>query len=126
MKDDEKTDKSGVPQITLIDNKGEHRGVQGSYCWNGICIDYTMPSNRVDFHEKLLIPKDTTIAFNVAHPIGLGQLHITIFLGNKIVLHKPVNKHMKVQIPTGEYFLNAKATWKGQGDSSNVFLIKVV
>ena len=126
MKDVEKKDGSGVPQIVLIDDKGEHCGVQGSYCWDGICVDYAMPSSRVDFREKLSIRKDATIAFKVTHPIGPGQLYVTIFSGDRIVLHKAVDKQMKVQVSRGTYSLNVKATWNGQGDASNVFFIEIL
>ena len=126
MKDGKKNGVSGVPQIVLIDDKGEHRGVQGSYCWAGICVDYAMPSRRVDFHEKLPIRKDATIAFKVTHPIGPGQLYVTIFSEDKIVLHKAVDKQMKVQVSRGTYSLNVKATWNGQGDASNVFFIEIL
>lgn len=121
-----RTDESGVPQIVLIDDKGEHRGLQGSYCWDGICVDYAMPSKRVDFKEKLFIQKDATVAFKTTHPIGPGQLYVTIFSGDKIVLHQAVDKQIKVEIPTGTYFLNVKASWNGQGDASNVFFIEVL
>jgi hypothetical protein len=126
MNDKEKSDGSGVPQVVLIDDKGEHRGVQGSYCWDGICVDYAMPSSRVDFREKLSIRKDATISFKVTRSIGLGQLYVTIFSADKIVLHNAIDKQMKVQIPRGTYFLNVKATWNGKGDVSNVFLIEVL
>jgi hypothetical protein len=126
MKGTQKNDGSGVPQILLVDDKGEHRGVQGSYCWDGICVDYAIPSSRVDFREKLSIRKDATIAFKVIHHERPKQLHVTIFSRDKIVFHEAVNKQMKVQVSKGTYFLNVKATWEGQGDASNVFFIEVL
>lgn len=127
MKGMKKNVGSRVPQIVLLDDKGdEHRGVQGSYCWDGICVDYAKPSSRVDFREKLFIRKDATIAFKVMSTISPDQVYVTMFFGDKILLHKAVNKQMKVQVSKGTYFLNVNATWKGQGDVSNVFFIEVL
>ena len=121
-----KMDGSGIPQIVLIDEKGEHRGVQGSYCWDGICVDYVMPSSRVDIREKLSIRRDATISFKVVDHVYSEKFHVTIFSREKIVLHEAVKTEMKVQVPRGTYFLNAKATWEGQGDVSNVFMVDVL
>lgn len=126
MNDMKKNEGSRVPQIVLLDDKGEHSGVQGSYCWDGICVDYAKPSSRVDFREKLSIRKDATIAFKVISNISPDQVYVTMFSGDKILLHKAVNKQMKVQVSKGTYFLNVSATWKGQGDVSNVFFIEVL
>lgn len=121
-----KMDGSGIPQIVLMDEKGEHRGVQGSYCWDGICVDYVKPSSRTDIREKLSIRRDATIAFKVVDNISSEKLHVTIFSGDNIVLHEAIETEMKVQVPRGTYLLNVKATWEGQGDVSNVFLVEVL
>ncbi len=121
-----KIEGSGIPQVVLIDENGEHRGVQGSYCWGEICVDYVMPSNRNDIHEMLSIQRDATISFKVVDHVYSEKFHVTIFSKEKIVLHEAIKTEMKVQIPTGTYFLNAKATWEGQGDVSNVFMVDVM
>lgn len=119
--------RSGLPQIVLIDEKREHQGIQGSYCWGDICVDYAIPSSRTkDFQEQLSILKGATISFKVLNHISPDQLHVTIFHGNKIVLHEALKTKLQIKIPKGIYFLNVKATWTGQGDVSNVFLIEVV
>jgi len=119
--------KSKIPQIILIDEKGEHLGVQGSYCWNGICIDYVKPSSRdKDIHEQLSLPKGTTITFRVLDHISPDNLHVTFFSGDQIVLHEEVKVKMKIKLSRGIYFLNVKATWEGEGDVSNVFLVKIL
>jgi hypothetical protein len=118
---------SDIPQILLIDENGEHRGVQGSYCWGEICVDYTMPSMRTDIHEKLALRKGASISFKVIEDNTYENFHVTIFSKEKIVLHEAIKSEMKLQIPTGTYFLNAKATWEGQGnDVSNVFMVDVM
>jgi hypothetical protein len=122
----EMEDWSGVPQIVLIDDKGEHFGVQGSYCWSGVCVDYALPSKRVDFGEKLSLRKGATVDFKVVGAVVPWQLHVTLFSGDKIVLHKAMNKRMKIEVSRGTYFLNVKATWPEKGDASNVFLIEVL
>ena len=117
---------SVVPHIVLIDEKGEHEGVQGSYCWGDICVDYAKPSSRTkDIHEQLSIPRGAKITFKVVDYVSPKQLHVTIFSGDKIVLHEAVKMKMKIKVAKGTYFLNVKATWEGQGDVSNVFLINV-
>ncbi|MFW9798330.1 MAG: hypothetical protein ACFFE2_14925, partial [Candidatus Thorarchaeota archaeon] len=108
------------------DEEGEHRGVQGSYSWNGISVDYVMPSSRKDIQEKLSIRQDTTISFRVIGHIRSEKLHVTLFSGMNIILHEAIETEMKVQVPKGTYHLNIMATWEGQGDVSNVFLIEVV
>lgn len=117
---------SGIPQIVLIDEKGEHRGIQSSYSWNGISVDYVMPSSRKEILDKLSIQKDTTISFKVVGHTRSEKLHVTLFSGPNIVLHKAIETEMKVQVPKGTYHLNIMATWQGQGDVSNVFLIEVL
>lgn len=117
---------SSVPQIVLIDEDGEHRGVQGSYCWGEICVDYVMPSMRTDIPEKLSLRKGASISFKVVDDISYENFHVTIFSKEKIVQHEAVEKEMKVQVPAGTYFLNVKATWEGQGDASNVFMVDVM
>ena len=105
-----KIDGSGVPQIVLIDEDGEHRGVQGSYCWGEICVDYVMPSMRTDIPEKLSLRKGASISFKVVDHAYSEKFHVTIFSREKIVLHEDKKTEMKVQVPMGTYFLNAKAT----------------
>jgi hypothetical protein len=118
---------SNIPQIILIDKKGKHRGIQGSYCWNGICVDYEKPSSRIkDIQEQLSIPKDSTITFEVVDHIKPEQLHVSVFSDDQIVLHEAVKMKMKIKISRGTYFFNLKATWEGKGDVSNVFLVKVL
>ena len=117
---------SGVPQIVLIDEDGEHRGVQGSYCWGEICVDYVMPSMRTDIPEKLSLRRGASISFKVVDHVYSEKFHVTIFSREKIVLHEAIKTEMKVQVPMGTYFLNAKATWDGQGDVSNVFMVDVL
>lgn len=117
---------SGVPQVVLMDEKGEHRGVQGSYSWGEISVDYVMPSQRTDYTETLSIRKDATIAFKVEGHAYAGVFHVTIFSREGIVLHEAIKKDMKVQLSGGTYFLNAKATWEGRGDVSNVFKVDVL
>lgn len=121
-----KIDESGVPQIVLIDEDGEHRGVQGSYCWGEICVDYVMPSMRTDIPEKLSLRMGASISFKVVDDISYENFHVTIFSKEKIVQHEAVEKEMKVQVPVGTYFLNVKATWDGKGDTSNVFMVDVM
>jgi hypothetical protein len=122
----EMEDRSSVPQIVLIYDGGEHFGVQGSYCWSGVCVDYTLPSKRVDFVDKLSFKKGVTVDFKVVGAVVPDQLHVTVFSGDKIVLHKAVYQRLKIEISKGTYFLNVKATWSEKGDASNVFLIEVL
>lgn len=117
---------SGVPQVVLMDEKGEHRGVQGSYSWGEISVDYVMPSQRTDYTDTLPISRDATIAFKVEGHAYAGVFHVTVFSSEGIVLHEAVEKDMKVKLPVGKYFLNAKATWKGRGDVSNVFKVDII
>lgn len=121
-----KIDASGVPQIVLIIEKEEHRGVQGSYCWGEICVDYAMPSMRTDFSERLSILGGATISFKVLDNISYENFHVTIFSKEKIVQHGAVKQKMKVQVPAGTYYFNVKATWEGKGDTSNVFMVDVM
>jgi hypothetical protein len=125
MKDTIKKEKQAIPQIVLIDGDTEYPGVMGSYCWDGICVDYAKPSDRQDFSEKIFIKKDASITFKVFGDINPDQLHLTIFAGDRIMSHQTINTHMKMSVPKGEYFLNLKATWKGKGDVSNVFLVEI-
>lgn len=118
--------KKGVPQVLLIDEKGENSGVQGSYCWGEICVDYAIPSSRTDFREKLTIKRGSTINFRVVGYSYSDNFHVTIFSKEKIVLHTAVKKGLRLQILKGTYYLNAKATWERKGDVSNVFLIEVL
>ena len=120
-----KDDGSGVPQIVLIGDTGEHFGSQGSYCWNGVCVDYILPSMRVDLGEKLSLQKGMIVYFKVVGAVDPDQLHVTMFSKDKIVLNKAVDKRLKIEVSKGTYFLNVKATWLGKGDASNVFLIQV-
>ena len=85
-----------------------------------------MPSMRTDISEKLSIPKGATISFKVVDDVSYEDFYVTIFSREKIVQHEAVGAEMKVQVPRGTYFLNAKATWEGQGDVSNVFMVDVL
>jgi hypothetical protein len=126
MKGTVKKERPTIPRIILIDGKVEHQGVIGSHCWDGICVDYTKPSDRVDYPEKVFIQKDANITFKVLNNIDPDQLHVTIFSGDKIMLHRTIDKQMKMRVPKGTYFLNVKATWKEKGDVSNVFSVEVL
>ena len=126
MKDTIRKEKQAIPRIVLIDGNIEHQGVIGSYCWDGICVDYVKPSDREDYPEKIFIKKDATITFKVFSNINPDQLHVTIFSEDKIILHQTVDMQMKMGFPKGTYYLNIKATWKGKGDVSNVFLVEIL
>jgi hypothetical protein len=110
----------------MLVGEEEYRGVQGSYCWGEICVDYAMPSMRKDINEKLSIPEGATISFEVLDNISYENFHVTIFSKEKIVQDGAVKKEMKIQVPAGTYFFNVKATWEGKGDTSNVFQVDVM
>jgi hypothetical protein len=122
---DEKENQVKVPQIILIYEKTEHKGLQGSYCWGEICVDYTHPSKRLDFKEKIQIQKNSTITFKINHPTKPDQLHLTIFSQDQLVSYEAIEKHLRIQLSKGTYFLSFKASWNILGDASNVFLIEV-
>ena len=41
--------KTDIPKILLIDEKGIHEGMLGAYCWNKICVNQGIPTNRTSF-----------------------------------------------------------------------------
>lgn len=111
----------------LIDAKGEHGGIQGSYCWNGICTDYAHPSKRTEFPEKIAIKNGSVINFKIINFATLPEeFRMTFFSDNIIVLDQPASSDQKINLSPGNYFLSVAAYWKGQGDVSNVFLIQVL
>jgi hypothetical protein len=116
-----------IPQILLIDSGGgEHKGLQGSYCWNGICVDFAHPSKRTDFPEKIAIKNGSVMNFKIMDDVTTPpELRMTFFSGNNIVLDQPASPDQRINLAPGNYFLNVAAYWKGQGDVSNVFLIQV-
>ena len=122
---DEKGNQINVPQIMLIDERTEHKGLQGSYCWGEVCVDYTHPSKRQDFKEKIQLQKNSTITFRIIHPTKPDQLHATIFSQDQIVTNEAIERHLKIHLSKGTYFLNIKSSWNMLGDTSNVFLIEV-
>ena len=81
---------------------------------------------RTDISERLSIPGGATISFKVLDNISYENFHVTIFSKEKIVQHGAVKKKMKVQVPAGTYYINVKATWEGEGDTSNVFMVDVM
>ena len=113
----------------LIDSAGdEHKGIQGSYCWNGACVDYAHPSKRTDFPEKIVIKNGSVINFKImddvtTHP---DEIRMTFFSDNNIALDQPASHDQRISLAPSNYFLSVAAYWKGQGDVSNVFLIQVV
>ena len=115
-----------IPQILLIDANGEHKGIQGSYCWNGICVDYSHPSKRTDFPEKIVIKNGSIINFRIRDFVTPSEFRMTFFSDHNIVLDQSVSQDQRISLAPGVYFLNVAAYWKGQGDVSNVFLIQVV
>lgn len=116
-----------IPQILLIDSAGgEHKGIQGSYCWNGICVDYAHPSKRTDLPEKIVIKNGSVINFKITDVTTPPELRMTFFSGNNIVLDQPASHDQRINLAPGNYFLSVAAYWKRQGDVSNVFLIQVV
>jgi hypothetical protein len=115
-----------IPQILLIDSAGEHKGLQGSYCWNGICVDYAHPSKRTDFHEKIVIKNGSAISFKIVDFATPPDFRMTFFSENNIVLDQSASHDQRIDLAPGNYFLSVAAYWKGQGDVSNVFLIQVV
>ena len=70
---------SKIPQILLVVGNVEHRGIQGSYCWNGICIDYARPSQRTEFLEKIMIQNDSIIKFKITDNVAPSEFHVTFF-----------------------------------------------
>ena len=126
MKDTTGREKQAIPRIVLVESNIEHQGATGSHCWDGVCVDYAKPSDREDYPEKIFIKKDAGITFKVFFDVAPDQFHVTIFSGDRIVLHQAINKQMKMKVPKGTYFLNAKATWKDKGDVSYVFFVEIV
>ena len=115
-----------VPQIVLSDKKGEHRGVQGSYCWDGIAVDYQAPSTRTDLHKKLPVEKEARFTFRMVGYAKPEKFHVALFSKDKLMLSRSVKREMKLEVPKGTYVLGVQASWAGKGDLSNLFLVEVL
>jgi hypothetical protein len=109
----------------LSDQNGEHYGSLGSYCWNGICVDYAPPFKRTDLNYELIIKRGTSVNFDVRGYIKPNKYRISIFSGDTIISETNVEKEIKLEIPEGKYVLGVKADWTRKGDISYVFPIVI-
>ena len=114
-----------IPEIILLDQKGEeHHGSIGSRCW-GLCVDYGMPSKRSDLGDRLVIQGNETISFITRGHSEPERFLVTIFSGDNIILNTNVEYNIKLDLQKGRYFLNIMAQWSGEGDVSYVFPIEI-
>jgi hypothetical protein len=122
--------RSGVPEIILSDEKGMvHRGLLGSYCWNGICEDRQLPSNNTK-SPKIQLQSHSMITFDIKGNMRAEKLHATIFDGQNFPLHtrldhEIIENKLSLDVSPGDYILTVMASWQGKGDVSYAFPIEV-
>lgn len=111
-----------IPKIELSTNNESFEGVLGSYCWNNICISKVMPANIAD-DQKISIPQNSIINFNVKNYNNPEKFHITIFKDNIIYKDMDTINPFHAQLEKGSYIFNVMASWLYKGDVSYLYPI---
>lgn len=118
------------PQLILLHSGEEHRGLQSTYCWGALCVDYVSVEMREDLAElsPLEVIRGVRLSFIVEGHDPPERFFIQLYkVGERrwIDSIEVTNSSFIVDLDPGEYFLILSTAWETEGDTSNIFRITV-
>ena len=108
----------------------EYRGLQSTYCWGALCVDYVSVEMREDLAElsPLEVIRGVRLSFIVEGHDPPERFLIQFYkVGERrwIDSIEVTNNSFIVDLDPGEYLLILSTAWEIEGDTSNIFRITV-
>lgn len=114
---------NSLPIIKMSYGGNLYCGILGSYCWNDICVDKALPITSPN--SAITIKEEKNISFIVDGHKNADTFLISVFRENEKLLEGHDYRIM-LDIQAGTYLIQVMGVWKGKGDVSYFFPIKVM
>jgi hypothetical protein len=118
------------PQLIVKYSSAEYQGLQSTYCWGALCVDYISVEMREDLAQ--LVPIDVIRATRLSIGVEDHDLPERFFIQFYDVKEMSwlesisiTNDSFIVDLEPGEYFLLLSTAWEMEGDTSNIFRLIV-
>lgn len=119
-------DRESPPGITLLVGDKTVSGVEGSYCWDGKCVDKLGPVDLTGDAEPTEVPRDASLRFQTE---GLEPENYSYSLydqNGSVVKRDTVNASFNLPVlEASTYVLSGSGRWDN-GDVSFLYKIQVV
>ena len=118
------------PQLILLHSGEGYQGLQSTYCWGALCVDYVSVEMREDLAElsPIDVTKGARLSIRVEGHDPPERFFIQFYSvgeGSWIDSIEVNNRSFIVDLDPGEYFLILSTAWEMEGDTSNIFRITV-
>ncbi len=118
-----------LPQIVLRYGGASYEGLQGSYCWGEVCVDYVPLELRenLDSVTSIEVTNGSQVNFAIRGYEEPEKYHVRIYslTQETYVWNREVEGALTLDLPSGTYFLTVSASWISGGDASNIFKLEV-
>ncbi len=118
------------PQLIVKYSSAEYQGLQSTYCWGALCVDYISVEMREDLAQ--LVPIDVIRATRLSIGVEDHDLPERFFIQFYDVKEMSwlesisiTNDSFIVDLDPGEYFLLLSTASEMEGDTSNIFRLIV-
>lgn len=122
---DSVTRESSPPEISLLVDEETVSGAEGSYCWNGRCVDKVGPVELAEKLDTTSISESTALRFQTegSEP---SEYHYTLFNrnGSTITRDTSAGSFNLPSLEPSTYVLLGSGRWK-EGDVSYAFLLNL-
>lgn len=115
---------SNLPIIKLNYANHFYSGIVGSYCWNDICVDKGLPKDISNL-SMITIKHGKNISFIVEGTTrNIDTFNISIYDEKEKLFDK--NGRQITLDTNGLFLIHVIGIWKGMGDVTYLFPVKVI